>query len=351
MKQEIKPMPYKLLSFAFLLCLLLVAAGCKESAHNGAPGQPLPTAEVHVLSVAGQTAQRQNEVTGSVEAVQRATIAAKLTGAIEELPVDLGSVVKKGALLAKINAGEITARLSQAETQHAQAQRNYEREKRLLEKDASTRETVKSLEDAYKTAEAGVREARAMLGYTMITAPFAGAVSQKMANAGDLATPGMPLLVLENTRELQVVVAAPEALALKIKTGDTLPVNIPSADFSRAGTVTEISPAADAASRTALIKIRIDSAPAVRPGQYARVALPGAAGVDTFQVPETALFRFGQMERIFVVENGTAHLRLVRSGEHRNGQVEILTGLNGGEQVVSQGGERLVDGQPVRVVQ
>ncbi|HIJ89647.1 MAG TPA: efflux RND transporter periplasmic adaptor subunit [Deltaproteobacteria bacterium] len=346
-----KSMSHKLLFPTLLVCLLLGAAGCKEPAHDGADKSPLPTTEVRVITVTDQAAQQQNEVTGAVEAVQRATIAAKLTGSIEELPVTLGSVVKKGALLAKISAGEITARLSQAETQLAQTQRNFEREKRLLEKDASTRETVKSMEDAYRVAEAGVREARTMLGYTMITAPFTGIISQKIANAGDLATPGMPLLILENTEQLQVVAAAPETSALKIKRGDALLVNIPAAEFSQAGTVTEISPAADTASRTTLVKIRIDNSAALRPGQYARVALPGAAGVNTIMVPETALFRFGQMERIFVTQNGTAQLRLVRSGEHRDGQVEILAGLNGGEQVIVQGGERLVDGQSVRIVQ
>jgi RND family efflux transporter MFP subunit len=220
----------------------------------------------------------------------------------------------------------------------------------LLEKDASTRETVKSLEEAYRVAEAGVQEARAMRGYTRITAPFAGIVSQKMANAGDLATPGLPLLVVENTGQLQVVAAAPEGLALKIKKGDALAVTVPAAEFSQSGTVTEIGPAADTASRTALVKIRINNTAALQPGQYARVALPGAAGVSTFLVPEAALLRFGQMERLFVTQDNIAHLRLVRSGEHREGQVEILAGLNGGEQVVVQGGERLVDGQPVHIV-
>jgi hypothetical protein len=115
--------------------------------------------------------------------------------------------------------------------------------------------------------------------------------------------------------------------------------------------VSEISPTADPASRTAMIKIRIKGDKALRSGQYARVALPDTAGVNTLLVPEAALSRFGQMERLFVTKNGTAHLRLVRSGEHSDGQVEILAGLNTGEQVVIQGGARLVDGQPVRIVQ
>ncbi|MFH1021496.1 MAG: efflux RND transporter periplasmic adaptor subunit [Pseudomonadota bacterium] len=344
-------MLHKHLCSAFFLCVLLTAAGCEKPAHNGATTQPLPVAEVRAITVTGQPAQQQNEVAGTVEALQRATIGAKISGPIEEMPVSLGLAVKKGALLARISAGEITARLSQAETQLAQAQRNYAREKRLLEKDASTRETVTSLEEASRLAEAGLREARAMRDYTRITAPFTGIITQKMANAGDLATPGMPLLVLENSEQLQVVAAAPEGLALKIKKGDPLTVTVPAAEFSRSGTVTEISPATDTASRTALVKIRIAGGSALRPGQYARVALPGGAGGNTFLIPETALLRFGQMERIFITRNNTAQLRLVRSGEHREGLVEILAGLKGGEQVVVQGGERLVDGQPVRIVQ
>jgi len=344
-------MPAKHLFSALLLFSLITAAGCKESAHQGAAKPPLPVAEVRVITVAGQASLRQNEVPGVVESVRKATIAARITGTITEMPVALGSVVKKGALLIRINAEETTARLSQAEAQLAQAQRNHAREKRLLEKDASTRETVKSLEEAFRVAEAGVREARAMRGYTLITAPFAGIISQKMANAGELATPGTPLLVLENTERLQVVAAAPEGLALKIKKGDPLAVTVPAAGFSQTGTVAEIAPAADPASRTALVKIRLSGAAALQPGQYARVRLPGAAGLTAFLVPETALSSFGQMERLFVADNGTARLRLVRSGEHREGQVEILAGLNAGEQVVIQGGERLVEGQAVRIVQ
>lgn len=341
----------KLLFFTLLLFPLLTASGCKESARQGAAKPPLPVAEVRVITVAGQASLRQNEVPGAVESVRKATIAARITGTITEMPVALGSMVKNGALLARINAEETTARLSQAETQLAQAQRNLAREKRLLEKDASTRETVKSLKEACRLAEAGVREARAMHGYTLITAPFAGIISRKMANAGELATPGSPLLVLENTEQLQVVAAAPEGPALKIKKGDQLAVTVPAADFSQNGTVAEIAPASDSASRTALVKIRITGAAALRPGQYARVSLPGAAGLTAFLVPEAALSRFGQMERLFVADNGTARLRLVRSGEHREGQVEILAGLDDGEQVVVRGGERLVEGQPVRIVQ
>lgn len=337
------------LLFILLCCFLLVAGGCKQHAPEKTAGPQLPVAKVQVVTITEQSAHPQNEATGSVEAVQRATIAAKVTGTIEEMPVVLGSKVKKGGLLVKISAGEIAAKVSQSMAQLAQARRNYEREKRLLAKDASTPETVKSMRDALQVAEAGYEEARTMAGYTTITAPFEGLVASKMAQVGDLAVAGTPLLTLENNRHLQVVAAVPEALALKIHLGDKLPVRIPAAGIETAGVVREISPAADTASRTTLVKVRLNSDATLRSGQYAKVVLPGSP-VKTFFVPDKAVERFGQMERVWVVQNGTARLRLVRTGAHYAGQVEILAGLNTGDQVIVQGGEHLVDGQSVQIL-
>lgn len=331
-------------------CLLLAVTGCgKETSKNAANSGPqLPVASVRVEKVSARPDGSKNEVAGTVEAVRRATISAKVNGTIARLPVVLGSVVKKGELLVKIEAAEIRARLLQAEARLAQAKRNYEREKRLLAKEASTRETVNSMADALKVAQAATDEARTMLGYTVIRAPFAGVIAKKIAQAGDMAMPGMPLLVLEGTRHLQVVAAVPESLALKIKRGDRLPVRIPAANFSGLGTVREMAPAADAQSRTTTVKLTIDGAAGVQPGQYVRVQLP-TAPVATLMVPQAAVQRFGQMKRIFVVKNGRAELRLVRTGAHRDGKIEILAGLRAGEQVVIQGNDRLVDGQPVKV--
>ncbi|MDA8165594.1 MAG: efflux RND transporter periplasmic adaptor subunit [Desulfobacteraceae bacterium] len=331
-------------------CFLLLAAGCKQQHPQGQAGPSLPPAKVRVATLAQQSASAPNEVSGSVEALERATIAAKVTGTIVDLPVVLGSQVKKGDRLARISAGEITARVSQAEAQLAQARRNYEREKRLLAKEASTPETVKSMQDALRVAQAGYDEARTMTGYTTIVAPFDGQVAMKMVNAGDLATAGTPLLVLENNRQLQVVAAVPEGLALKVRVGDKLPVRLPAAGLETTGEVREIAPAADAVSRTTMVKIKIEGGAEVRPGQFAKVLLPGAR-VETLMVPAAAVSRFGQMERVWVVQDGTARLRLVRTGERAGGQVEILAGLNPGDRMIVQGYERLSDGQPVQVLQ
>lgn len=341
--------PYPRILPALLCCGLLFVGGCRqESKHEASPPPPLPTIDVQVMTVAESETISQNEVVGTLEAVQRATIAAKVTGTIAEMPVTLGATVKQGDLLVKLNAAEISARLSQAETGVAQAKRNLEREQRLFAKNASTRETVNAQKDALKMAQAALSEARTMLGYITIRAPFSGQVSAKPANAGDMATAGTPLLVLENTDALQAVAAVPEAQFQGVKPGDSLPVRVPGANLDTTGQVAEIAPTADAASRTALIKLDLAPNPALRPGQFVRVIFPGAS-TKTLMVPTQALFPFGQMERIFVVTDDHAHLRLVRSGMQRDGMIEILSGLNPGEQVVVRGEKQLADGQPVRV--
>ncbi|MBU0482555.1 MAG: efflux RND transporter periplasmic adaptor subunit [Proteobacteria bacterium] len=338
---------------ALALCsVVLGLSGCTQPpSEEHKTGMPeLPVARVTVVQVAAQQTMSQNEATGTIEAVHQATIASKVTGTIEKLPVDLGSTVKKGDLLLRLSAGEISARAAQAEAQLEQARRNLEREKRLLEKEASTPETVKSMEDGFRVAEAAYREAQTMFGYTTITAPFDGVISGKNIQIGDLATPGTPLLVIENNRKLQVVASVPEELALQIKIGDRLPVRGATAAPDKTGVVSEIAPSSDPQTRTTTVKLKIEDISGLRPGQYVRIVLPGVS-VNAYLVPAMAISRYGQMERLFVVENNRAILRLIRTGERVGSQVEILSGIVAGEQVVLHGSNQLVDRQPVEIVQ
>ncbi|MDP3695670.1 MAG: efflux RND transporter periplasmic adaptor subunit [Desulfocapsaceae bacterium] len=205
-----------------------------------------------------------------------------------------------------------------------------------------------------------------MLEYATITAPFTGIVTRKIASVGDLASPGVALLELENEKVLQVVAQVPEGLILKVRKGDVLPVSIPAAELSLNGEVAEVAPAADPSSRTASVKINITDGADIRPGQFARVTLTGSEE-KFLTISDKAVLSFGQMERVFLIEDadqggpsvasakegaGTAsvaRLRLVRTGTRYDGQVEILAGLAPGDRVVVSGGEKLQDGQPLDV--
>jgi RND family efflux transporter MFP subunit len=288
------------------------------------------------------------EVVGTIQAVERAAIAAKVTGTITDVPVVLGSRVQKGDLLVKISAEEITAQLRRSEAQLKQAERNLDREQNLLKKHATTAETVKSMQDMYNVARAGYQEVQTMLGYTTISAPFDGVVTRKSAHPGDLATPGATLLHIENDQNLQVVTAVPESLVLSIKPGAKLQLTVPSAGILTEGVVAEVAPSADPASRTAPVTIDLKPNSNLRTGQFARVMLPGKERQSLF-IPQSAVVPKGQLDRVFVVENSSARLRLVRTGMHHDGMVEILSGLEPEEQVITSNNTLLVNGQPLQI--
>lgn len=330
---------------AVIICFSL--AGCKSAEHPGQAGQTLPTAPVAVAEARLQPIDNQVEIVGTVQAVNRAEIAAKISGNIADLPVVLGSEVRQGQLLVEINAAEIGTRLQQAQTQLDQARRNLDREQKLLQKNAATAESVKSLRESLRIAESAHREAQIFQEYTRLLAPFAGRVTRKFANLGDLATPGKALLQIENESRLQVVAEVPEAMILHIKDGDQLKVTIPAADLSIPGTVAEIAPIADPQSRTVSVKLTIAPQARIHSGQFARVAF-SLSDITTLAIPSQAILPFGQLERVFVVVEGIARLRLVKSGAATKGDSrEILAGLTPGEKVVVSGQATLVDGQPV----
>ena len=341
------------LSLPLLAVLLL--AGCVD---RGAPeaAANLPPVRVRAMTVSTAEVPVLIEVTGTVRPVQRAVIAAKVMGVIEDLPVALGQRVKAGDLLVKISAGEISARVLQAQAQLNQARRDLDRERSLLTQNASTPDMVKSLEDRYAMTEAMVREAEVMLGYAAVRAPFGGVVARKLATAGDLAAPGMPLLELEGTGDFQVEAGIPDSLISRLPAGTPLAVAVPAAAAEFTGTLVEVSSAADPLTRSVTVKIAVPAGAAVGSGQYARVQVPGAP-VRALLAPAGAVSILGQMERVFVVAGSagrpSAVLRLVRTGAVRGpaGQqnVEILSGLADGDRVVTNPPAGLQEGQPLEI--
>jgi RND family efflux transporter MFP subunit len=331
-----------------LLALVLIA-GCSKQPESAVDATAsLPAVKVQVSVVRAEDLLAPTEVTGTVRPVQRAVIAAKVMGTISELPVMLGQRVKTGDLLLKISAAEISAKVIQAQAQLNMAKRDLERERDLLTKNASTPDMVKGLEDRFSMTQAMVREAEVMLGYTTLTAPFDGVVAKKIANAGDLAAPGMPLLEVEGTDVFQVEAGVPDSLAGNLAVGNELAVSVPSANISFAGRLVELSSAADPISHTVQIKIAIPPDKAVRSGEFARIQVSGKA-VRALFAPKTAVSAKGQMERVFLAGKGRAVLRLVKTGAAQGNRVEILSGLGDGEQIVTNPPDTLVEGQRLEV--
>lgn len=329
---------------------LVILAGCgqPESALTDA-AEALPPAVVQLAVVRSVETPMLTELTGSIRPLRRAALAAKIMGSIAELPVVLGQRVSAGDLLVKLSAAEISARVVQAQSQLSTARRDLERERDLLAKGASTADLVKGLEDRYALTESLVHEAQTMLGYATIRAPFDGVIAKKFVDAGDLASPGQPLLELEGTGDFQVEAAVPDSLLAPLAVGQSLAVAVPATGATFQGLVTEISSAADAAAHTVLVKLAVPQQATVRSGQFARVMLPSQP-VRALLIPAGAVSRFGQMERVFVASaDKRAALRLVKTGAAQGDQIEILAGLDAGESVIIAPPAGLREGQRLEV--
>lgn len=328
--------------------LAVAVAGCGEHEEDGASAAPAPAVTVVAAEVAVRPLWDEEEVVGNVEAAQRAVLSAKVTGVIDSLKVAPGARVTRGEVLATIDAREIRARLDSAVAAQDQAKKDFARIERLLQSGSSTRQEFEAAMTRLRTADAALVEARTMLQYTEIAAPFDGVVTRKLIEVGDLATPGKALLEMENSSLLRFECQIPEALVDRVQMGAELPVAIDAAGAALTGRVTEIAPSASAGSRTFLVKLDLPPAEKLRAGQFGRVSVP-VRERPAVLVAEDAVVRRGQIESVFVIEEGVARLRLVKTGRRHNGQVEVISGLSGGEKVASKDAHLLRDGATVEV--
>jgi RND family efflux transporter MFP subunit len=334
-------------SIPALLCGLLLFAGCGKTARH-ADSPSLPVAQVRVQAVADKSYLATEEVVGTVRARLRASVEAKVNGRIETMPVASGQSLKAGDLIARLDVREIGAKVDQAKAMRDQTEREFKRYEDLLRGKAVTRQEYEGVLARYRVAVAGVLEAETMLGYATITAPFDGVVTRKFADVGELATPGRPLIELEDPTSLRLEADVPETIIGGAQLGAKMPLRIGGVTNQLEGTVSEIAPSANPNSRTYLVKLDLPAAPSLRAGQFGRVALP--VGQTTSPcVPASAVVLRGQMELVFVVTGQKAQLRLVKTGKRLGEEIELLSGVSPGEMVVVDGAATLVDGQPVQV--
>ncbi len=328
--------------------LIILVSGCgKKHEPQAAAGESLPPATVRVQKVEKLTQSALEEVVGTVQPKLQAVIEAKVSGRITRLPVTVGQSVKQGDVLVDLATQEIQAKLDQATAAFRQAELDFTRVGNLRKQTAATQAEVDTAQARYNVAKASVAEAEAMSGYARIVAPFDGVVARKLVDEGDLAMPGKPLLELEGRTGLRLVADVPGLLASHVLPDAKLAVRLDTLPDPITGTVAEISPAADPASRTVRVKVDLPDTAGLRTGQFGRLAVP--VGEATFLVvPLPALIRRGQLELLFVSADGKAQLRLVRTGKQIAQGVEILAGLEAGELVVVEGAGTLRDGQPLQ---
>jgi len=268
-----KAIPTYALSFRSGLLLAGLAAllsGCGEKPAPPADAGPsLPPAAVRLQKIEAVSQPALEEVVGTVLPRLQAVLEAKVSGRITRLSAALGQSVKQGDVLVELATLEIQARLDQARAALRQAELDLNRTTRLHKQSAATQAELDAAQTRHQVAQAAVAEAEALAGYGRIAAPFDGVVARKLADEGDLAMPGKPLLELEGRAGLRLVADVPGLLAPRIRPAAELAVRVDAIPEPLTGTVAEIAPAADPASRTVRVKVDLPAAPGLRAANLA----------------------------------------------------------------------------------
>ena len=396
-----------MLSGLALIVAALGALGCQQSpAPAAAPtsdAQRQPPRQVRLVPAVEATVDRRVSATGTLAADEQVVLGTKVAGRIGELPVDLGSRVRRGQVVARLDPTDAQLRVDQAVAALQQArarlglspegtddrvdteQTSLARQARaVLDEARLTRDRTEKLwkqeliaqaqldtavsalgvaEARYQDAIEEVRNRQAVLLQrrselelarqqridTVVLSPIEAAVSERKASVGEYLAAGAPVVTLVKLHPLRLRLAVPERDAIAVRVGQPVLVTVEGVAGEHRGRVARISPAISEQNRTLLVEAEVPNEGAtLRPGAFAKADIVLADDLRVITVPTTAIVTFAGVEKVLTVDKGRAVEVRVTTGRRLGDRVEIVSGIPVGKPVVAQPGN-LTGGQPVAV--
>jgi membrane fusion protein, multidrug efflux system len=358
-----------------LLLALATLVGC-SSERKTASVAPETVNNVSVLSAQPANVPDLVEAVGTLRAAQTSQLAGQMMANIVEIRAHEGDRVQRGQVLAVLDEAQPRAALDRAtaadlasqqgitaaDSDLALAESTFRRYQILYEKKSVSPQEFDEVKARYQAAEArhdiaragqtqakaALQQAHTALEYSRILAPFDGIVTEKKADVGALVSPGMPIFTVEDLHRYRLEATVNETDLRYVHMGQQAPVIIDAVgDREFKGRVVEIVPAADAASRSFLVKIEIPSDPALRSGLFGRAQF-SRGQKSSLLIPRTAVVDRGQLQGVYVLDqNKIAGLRYITLGKPSGAQVEVLAGLQAGETLISDPGSQELSGKKI----
>lgn len=361
-------------SFVLVLFSFLIFSCDANTIDPGQSDSPSPGVAVQKTApVETQVIQKTQAAVGTIRPLTETRIESQVSGQILKINVSASDAVEQGQLLVVLDSRQLTSRLEQAkeglliaengvlqaqkakeEAQAAmdQAHAAYMRTKTLFAKDVVPSQQLEIDQAAYLQARARlerskqeviaartnirkagevVKEADIALEYAGIRSPAAGVVLERLADPGDLAVPGKPLLTIQTSGTLRLEARVREGLIQKVIQGQSYGVDIQSLGRDIEATIEEIVPFADPDTRTFLVKAALPETPGVYPGMFGRLLIP-MEPENTLVIPADAVTRVGQLEMVNVQSPDQAFFPVyIKTGQRFGEKIEVLSGLNGSE--------------------
>ena len=284
---------------------------------------------------------------GTIRAVHEASIGSKLLARVMAVTLKAGQKVQAEEILVRLDDADLRAKLQQAKaavasTEAVQMQQvaDEKRYAELLKRNVISRQeyekavtTLRSAEAELQRAQETAKEVQATLDWATIRSPIDGTVIDKKVDVGDMVSPGQILVTLFDPKRMQLVASVRESLTHQLKIGQSIGVLIEGLNEQCSGTVSEIVPEAQSASRTFQVKVTGPCPPGIYTGMFGRILIP-LQEEEVLLIPRQAVRNVGQLELVEVVENGRLTRRAIRTGRTLDENVEVLSGLREGEKVV-----------------
>ncbi|HEX6397110.1 MAG TPA: efflux RND transporter periplasmic adaptor subunit [Steroidobacteraceae bacterium] len=315
-------------------------------ARNNAP------AFVSVAPVRSEKVAQKLEALGNARANESVDISSKTSNVVTAVRFGDGQRVSRGQVLVQLDDAQTRADVAAAEAAVAESERLYNRSRELMATEALSKAQFDQLEATLKANRAKLAAAQARLQDTVIRAPFAGRVGLRRVSVGTLISPGDVITTLDDTSVIKLDFTVPENFLSTLREGLAVRATAPAfSGRSFAGKVSSIDSRVDVNTRAVTVRALLANEDgALRPGMFLNVTLANDER-ETLIIPEQALTPEAERQYVFVVADGKVQRREVRIGSRRPGTVEVLAGLNAGEQVVVEGTQKVRDGAPVRTTE
>ena len=331
------------------LLALAVIAGCKKK-QAGGPSPNFP-AQVILAEAKRQPIADTLALVGSLAANEMIELKAEAEGVIAEIPFQEGQAVKKGDLLLRLDESKWIAGLAEVEANLKISETTFERNKQLFRDRLVSQQEFDQSAAIFQAHRASVELRKRMLQDARVLAPFAGVVGARQVSPGQVITKDTTLTWLVDAAVIKAEFNVPERFIGELKMGQHMDLNVaafPKEKFH--GEVYFIAPNVDNELRTVLVKARIPNEKRLlKPGMFANLDLTLQVRDSAVVIPETAVMLSGQRASVWIQgKEGTAELRFVELGLRLPGQVEVVSGLQGGEKVVAEGVQKVTPGKPLK---
>lgn len=348
--------PYKS-GLAAILCIFLLAACGNEEPQNAETEADDQEDEAPPVPVETTLPERGDIFaiyagTAPIEAFAEADVVAKVDGEVQTINVEEGDYVKAGQILAQLDGDRLRLELSQSEANLRKLQRDFERNRDLREKGLLSEGDFEKIQFDMEALQASYNLAKLELDYTYIRAPIDGVISERMVKLGNTIDTGAPLFRVTSLDPLVAYVYVPEREYRSIQAGQPVGIEIDALPGERiVADVTRVSPIVDPETGTFKITVEIsDVERRLKPGMFGRIAIVYDQRSNALKIPRSALLEESGGTSVFVVEDGVARRKPVRTGYTDRGMVEILEGLNDNDAIVSVGQVGLRDDSKVTVI-